>query len=98
MSAPFYIIISLAVAIIGGTIGGFIGINVAVQRVETEFLKFNKRIGALEDERQELRIKYNALAGVYRQLVEWSDLITGILDKIGYGYPEPPHRNGTAAD
>lgn len=92
MSTFLYIIIAMAIAIVGGTIGGIIGIGVAVRRIEPRFLQFNARIGVLEDERRELRIKYNALEGIYHGLVRWSDEIVGIFERLGATYPEPPHR------
>lgn len=95
----WYIIIAIAIAIIGGAIGGFIGIGVAVRRIEPMFLEFNeqidgqdKRIGTLEHERKELRIKYRALMSIYHELVRWSGSVVGIFERLGATYPEPPHR------
>lgn len=88
----FYVLVGLAIAIVGGAIGGFIGIGVAVRRIEPQFLQLNEQIGALEGEQRELRIKYNALEGIYHGLVRWSDKVIGIFERLGATYPDPPHR------
>lgn len=92
------IVAAIAIAIIGGFVGGVVGINVATRRTVPYFLEFNERISALENERREWRIKYNALEGVYRQLIKWSDEVIGIFERIEFRYPEPPHRDKSAAD
>lgn len=88
----FYVLAGLAIAIVGGTIGGIIGIGVAVRRIEPRFLQFNEQIDGLRDEQRELRIKYNALEGIYHGLVRWSDKVIGIFEQLGATYPDPPHR------
>ena len=104
MPIVLYIIAGVALMVIGGSVFAFFWINRAVRGMECKFVEISEqvrqqdeRICVLEKEKHEQEIKYNAMEGAYRAVlekldavIEWAKQMYTRLRSAGITPPEPP--------